>query len=175
MGSRNFQLKIGVCSAFQNKEFEFQGCSWIWVNQVCISIQVMWCLRLMLPKMFQSLRSWKQTIVRYFRWFYFFMDRPIPNMIFMNLPLKDFGMIVLETYLPFCISRTQNWLHQSLAFYSAFSWSIDYSSQTNICWDMKFPKNHFVTLWRNFSRFFFRRDLKNDDRNKALVFFSFFC
>ena len=28
--SRNFQLKISLCSVFQHTEFKFQGCSWIW-------------------------------------------------------------------------------------------------------------------------------------------------
>ena len=40
-GVEIFSWKVGVCSVFQNTELEFQGCSWIWVNQVCIIIQIL--------------------------------------------------------------------------------------------------------------------------------------
>ena len=36
--SWNFQLKISLCSVFQHAECEFQGCSWIWENRVCIIV-----------------------------------------------------------------------------------------------------------------------------------------
>ena len=35
----NVHLKINLCSVFQDAEFEFHGCSWIWENRVCINPQ----------------------------------------------------------------------------------------------------------------------------------------